>query len=270
MKLKTFKIIIAVILLFLIVFVVNKFFYQELKNIVFFISSPIQKFLWEEENVFSQWIKGIFESKRLKIENNELKKQNLSLRSEILQLEDLEEENKKLRKALDLGLEKEYSLILSDIISKKIEEDSILINLGRKDGVSEEMTAITEEKILIGKVGKVFDNFSQVILITQKDFSFSVEVETKEEQVLGAAQGQGNFKLKIEFLPKETQIKEGDMVITSVLGGNFPKNLLVGEIKTIKKSDVEPFQTGEIAPFFKKLPLENLFLIVPKEKETEK
>ena len=54
MKLKTFKILIIVILLFLTFLVLNKFFYQTFKNTFFLISSPVQKFLWQKQNVFSQ------------------------------------------------------------------------------------------------------------------------------------------------------------------------------------------------------------------------
>lgn len=261
MKLKTFKIIIVVILCFLIFLVLNKFFYQELKNVVFLISAPIQKFLWQEQNIFSRAFKSLFEIKKLRGDYEELKKENLFLKSEVLRLKDLEKENKELREVLELGLKEEYHLILADVISKKIEEDSILINRGKRDGVSENMTAITKEKILIGKVEKVFNDFSQVVLISEKDFTFSVAVETDAGAILGASKGQGNFKLKIELLPKEVQIKKGDMVSTSLLGGTFPKNLLVGEIAYCEKKDVEAFQEGEITPFFKELNLETLFLI---------
>ena len=267
MKLKTFKIIIVVILCFLIFLVLNKFFYQRLKNIVFLISAPIQEFLWQEQNIFSQTFKSLFEIKKLRGDYEELKKENLFLEGEVLRLKDLEKENKELREALELGLKEEYHLILADVISRKIEEDSILINRGGKDGVSENMTAITKEKILIGKVEKVFDDFSQVVLISKKDFTFSVAVETDTGAILGASKGQGNSKLKIELLPKEVQIKKGDMVSTSILGGTFPKNLLVGKIASCEKKDVEPFQEGEITPFFKELHLETLFLIKSQEKE---
>lgn len=279
MKSKKLKIVLITLLIFLVFLALNKFFYSDIKNIVFSISSSLQKFLWQEQNRISEIFESFFRLKELKIENRELKKENLFLKGKILELKELERENKNLREALDLELEKEFKLILVEIISQKGEGDFVLINKGKKDGVSENMPLITKEKVLVGRVGKVFNNFSQIILISNKNFSFSVEVvlpaarqavptgrqETEEGPVLGEAKGKGNFELQIELLPPDSPIEKGDIVITALLEGTFPENLLVGEIKDIKKSDVKPFQEGEIEPYFRQLNLETLFLIREEE-----
>ncbi len=294
MKLKNLKIIVIFVLIFLIFLILNKFFYQRIKNAVFLISSPIQKFLWQKQGIFSQAFESLFEAKRMERENEELKKENLFLKNQLLELKDLEEENKELREALELGLKTEYRLIFAEVISKKVEEDSILVNRGEKDGVSEGMTAITKERVLLGKVEEVFDDFSKIRLITDKGFTFSVIVEpdigitrgglsdnlieelsqglaedssvsSAEDSVLAACEGKGNFGLKIKFLPQDCQIKEGYIVSTSFLGGIFPENLLVGRVKEIEKKDIEVFQEGEISPFFKDLEIETLFLVTPRE-----
>ena len=264
MKINFFQIVILFVFLFLIFFLVNNFFYQSIKNTVFSIFSPVEKFLWQKGNSFSQWRNGIFEINKIKIDNNELKKENLLFKNKIIELANIEKENKELRQALGLGLEREYNLILADIISKKTEEDSILINQGKKNGLKENMAVITNEKVLVGKIGKVFNDFSQVNLISQKGFNFDAKVIVGESETLGAVHGQGNFKIKIELLPKELQFKEGDIVATSLLGGIFPENLLIGKIKTIKKNDLTPFQEAEIIPCFKEIKSDHLFIISPK------
>lgn len=253
------KVVLIIILVVLILFLINKFFYKGLKNTAFLVLSPIQRVLWQEDNIFSNVWEYIFKVKSLKKENREINKENLFLKSEIIRLKDLEEENKDLRQALDIELEKDFQLIFSQVVAR--ENDSLLINKGGEDGVFEGMPVITKEKVLIGKVNKVFNNFSEVMLISEEDFSFSVEVETEEESVLGVSKGKGDLKLKIELLPKEALIEKGDIVSTSVLGGVFPKNLLVGEIKSIKRTDPEPFQQGEIEPYFKQVDIKTLFLI---------
>lgn len=288
MKLNNLKIAIVIILVFLIFISVNRFFYQEVKKLSFIVS-PIEKLFWQKENNFFQWLESIFKIKQIKLENQKLKKENFSLMNQILELRDIEKENETLKKALGLGLNQEYNLILADLISKKTEDDSILINKGRKQGVKKDNTVITEEKVLIGKIGKVFDDFSQVLLISQKDFNFSVKIMHNittttittttiattttttttsinataiiSEEITGMAQGKENFKIDIKFLPKQAEIKKGDLIATSILGGIFPKDLLVGEIKDIKKNDIEPFQQGEIKPYFKEIELEKVFII---------
>ena len=61
---------------------------------------------------------------------------------------------------------------------------------------------------------------------------------------------------------REENLSQGDIVVTSALGGIFPKGLLVGRIKQIKRSDVEPFQQAEIEPFFDISQTNNLFVIL--------
>lgn len=261
MRPKRFKTILIIILILLVVFGLNKLFGQTLKNSFFSFFAPLQKFLWQQSESCSNLFNGFFNSKILKIENENLRKENFIFKNEILRLKSFQQENETLRKALEIELQKDFKLILVNVLSKKSEEDSILINRGEKDGVLAGMPLISEEKVLIGKVGKVFSNFSQVDLISKKDFIFSVEVQNEENSILGAIRGQGNFRIKIELLPKDAQVKPGDMVSTSMLGGIFPKNLLVGEIKSIDKAAPKTFQQGEVMPYFRKIDLEQLFLI---------
>ena len=190
-----------------------------------------------------------------------------------MELKALRKENAELRKILEFGIKKDFDLIFAQVISKDISEDSILVNKGKKDGVEEGMAAITESKVLVGKVGEVFGDYAQVLLISKKDFTFPVKVNrlnkkegefSEENEISGIARGKGNFKVAIELLPKDVQIEKEDIVSTTLLGNIFPEDLLVGEIEEIKKSDPEPFQQGKIKPYFRELTLEDLFLIKQK------
>lgn len=261
MEYKNFKIIAAVILIFLVLFSFNKFLYQGLKNISFLIAQPIEKFFWQESSVLSKAVEAFFNLRGIEAENQALLKENFILKNQILELKDLKEQNKDLRQALSLGLEKEYQLIASNIILKQAQGDFALIDKGEADQVVLGMPLITKEKVLVGKVDAVFKNFSRVILISEKDFTFSIKIQAGGQTVLGAAKGQGNFKNKFELVPKEAQLTVGDLVSTSVLGRVFPANLLVGEVKSIERSDPEPFQYGELKTYFKNSLPGILFLI---------
>ncbi|MDI6883011.1 MAG: rod shape-determining protein MreC [Patescibacteria group bacterium] len=253
--------ILLIVLIISLLFLLNKFGGKEIRNNFYLISSPLQKFFWQIGKELSEISKIFFEIKNLKKENEKLLKENLKKEKELILLKTLEEENKFLKKALDQKLEKKFQLIMAEVISKDSEGDFILINKGKKEGVFKNMPVITEEQVLLGKIGEVFDNFSKVRLISDKDFTFDIEISTEKEMVLGIAKGKGNLKIEFQLIPREAQIKEGDIVGTSNFGGNFPKNLLIGEIKTFKKSDVEPFQEGEIEPYFTKINLMRLFVI---------
>jgi len=229
------------------------------KNFFFLISSPIQKTLWKAGNKISIFFETISEIKNFKKENEELKLKIQAILSENLALKELKKENEILREALNLGLEKEFEFKLARVIGKDISQDSLIIDKGEKDKLSKDLPVINQQKILIGKISEVYQNFSRVQLLTHRDISFDVKFSEKE--IYGLAKGKGNFNLSIELLPKEKEIQIGDKILTSALAGNFPKDLFVGEVKKIKKLDIEPFQETEVQPAFDFQKLDLLFVI---------
>lgn len=207
----------------------------------------------------SDFLSGILEINIFKNQIEKLYLKNQELLSEIINLKNLKKENEALREALKIGLEKEFQLEAVNLISKDISQDVALIDRGEIDGISRGMPVITPQKVLFGTVSEVYKNFSNVTLITNEKSSFDAKIVDKE--IYGVAKGKGNLKLSLEFLPKEKIISSGDLIETSVLGGVYPKGLLVGEIKEVKKTDVEPLQTAEISAGFNFKKLDILFII---------
>jgi len=256
---KALKIAIYVVLILLILFVLNKYVFKGLKNAVFSVFSPIERALWSDKCVLCNSISKLFEFKNVKNENKELLKQTYILKSKLIELDGIEKENQALRQAMDMELEDEYSMIMAEIVAKKNEMDAIIINKGREHGVSEGMAVITKEKVLVGRIDSVLNKFSQITLISDKNFSFSVEIG--EDDVIGVAKGKGSFNVRIELISKESVVNVGDTVSSSLLGGMFPKNLLVGEIEKVERKDAEPFQEADVLPYFLKSDLQYVFLL---------
>lgn len=238
---------------------------KRVKNFFYFISEPVQKSFWRAGDKVSDFFETVANIKNLKKENEELKLKIQELLAKNAKIPELEKENKILREALEIGLEKEFKLILAEVIGKDISQDSILIDKGLKDGVTNNLPVITQQKSLVGKIGEVYENFSKVILISNKGGAFNAQISRGEENlaedISGLVKGKGNFQLFLDLVPKEKEIKEGDLIITSSLGGVFPKGLLVGQIQKIKKSDIEPFQQAEIKLAFDINELETIFII---------
>ncbi len=251
------------IIIAIVFFAFLNFFQNQIKNSFYLISSPIQKTFWNAGQKFYTSFETIYEIKNLKIKNQELKQENNRLLSEIASLNELVKENETLRKALDIELEKEFKLILADITSKDTSQDSILINKGLKDKILNGMVVITEEKVLLGKISEAYKDFSRVALISNKESTFSGEIlaTSSEEKISGIIQGREKSSLSFIRIPQDKKIFEQDIIITCALGGNFPSGLLVGKIKTVKKSDTEPFQQAEILPFFNIKKIQKIFII---------
>ncbi|MCP6718521.1 MAG: rod shape-determining protein MreC [Patescibacteria group bacterium] len=247
-----------VIFLIIVAFVLNlSFTSKSIKGFFYSISEPIQYWLWEKGIKSSDFFKSILNSQNLKKENDFLKFENQKLISENILLEELKTENQLLKTALDLDLEKEFELDLVDIIAKT--NDYLIINKGYEQDVDIAMPVITENKVLVGKIVELFQNTAKVELLSSKNSSFDVEILKKD--IYSLAKGEGDFEIILDLIPNQENIETGDKVITSSLGGNFPKELLVGSVDSIKKSDVTAFQEIKVKPSFNLSTTKTLFII---------
>ena len=147
-----------------------------------------------------------------------------------------------------------------DIIGKDIGQDSILINQGAKHGISQGMPVVTEQKVLLGKITEVYQSFSRVTLISDKDSSFDIKLA--ESGATGVIKGKGGLNLYLDLVSQEEEVKEGDLIVSSALGSIYPKGLLVGFVKEVKQSDIEPFYEIEVSPFFDLQAISSVFVIL--------
>lgn len=227
------------------------FFQKEVKGFFYSVSQPLQKIIWRKGGQNSSFLSAIFEAPNLKKENENLKLRIQELLSGQNKLRELEKENNMLREALGLGLQDEFRLGLSAIIGKDINRDSILIDKGSKDGVSDGLFVITSKKVLVGKIAEVYQNYSRVSLVSDKESFFEAKVSGSD--ITGLVKGLGSSKIFLDFIPKDEEIKEGDLIVA--------RGFLIGLIKEVKKIDVNPFQQAEISPFFSIPALDEVFIV---------
>ena len=247
-----------IIVIILILVGVN-IFQKEVRSFFYSISTPVQNVFWRAGDSTSNFFWGIFTSGSLKEKVDELEKRNQSLFSQIISLEELEEENKTLRTALDLGLQEDYSLSLTKIIGKDVSQDFILVNKGGEDGILENMPVITEEKVLVGRVIEVYSKHSKVMLISNKESSLDAKI--RPSLISGVVRGLGNLNIFFDLLPRDQVVNEGEAVVTDSISGVYPENILVGKITRVRKNDVESFQQADIEIAFDLSSAENLFII---------
>ena len=245
---------ILIILFFLLINFLG--FSQNIKNFFYKISKPFQEILWESGAKTANFIEIFFEIRNLKREKDLCYLENQKLLSEIATLENLKKENKTLKEALELELQKEFKLILVKITGYNSAPDSIFINKGKKDGLSEGLAVITASKALVGKISQVSSHWAEVMLLSHPESYFPGKVLKKE--ISGLIKGQGNFKITFQDLPKEAEILPGDVVVTTILA---PEGVLVGKISEVKFLDISPFQEAKIDPFFQLQKISYLFVV---------
>lgn len=238
-----------------------------IKNSVYLASQPAQRIFWGAGIQISGFFERLSGLDSLSRQNRELKTHYEEIIAENLQLKELRKENDALREALGLELEKEFDLITADVLGKDIGEDDLVINKGADDMVEPGFPVITSKKAVLGRVAKVYKNFSKVALITNKESSFDARIV--DDGIDGLAKGQGDLRLVLDFVSKDKEIKPGSVVTTSSLGGIFPKGLLAGTIGAIDKNDVETFQKAEVIPAFEINKLDSVFIVMEYKFETE-
>lgn len=260
---KKTKKILFIILGIIVLLLLNKVGGGFIKNTFYTITAPAHKFLLEKGNGAGNWFGGIFTAGYLKEENKELTKQNILLKKELSNFIQYKKEVGILRQALSLKQETGLEVVPTDVVLFQPENDAILITAGKDFGSREGMPVITTQGALVGIVEKVFNDFSSVFLISSDEITFDVQIyATSGTDVLAVANGGRNGKVFFGLVPQKDEINKGAIVRTTSLGGKFPKNILVGEIDSIRKNDAESFQEGTITPYFTNSLLNNLFLVI--------
>jgi rod shape-determining protein MreC len=210
----------------------------------------------------SLWNRGSnqsFSNKNQEELNKKLIEENQQLLSQLADFQRTKEENEFLRNSLDIGIEKDFDLILGRVISKDLLSDFLLINIGSNAGIKKGFPVIISGKVLLGKVVDVYPSYSRVMLITQKNNL--IDVEIPDSEIFALSKGVGNLNLSLDMVARDKELKEGSLVLTSAMGGNYPAGLLIGKVKNIKKIDNEAYQTAEIEKVFDLNTINNIFVI---------
>ncbi|MDA1337181.1 MAG: rod shape-determining protein MreC [bacterium] len=216
--------------------------------------SPMQSLIWKSGTTITD---SFSEVSRERVQ--ELVEENFALRGKLLSFEEMAKENERLREALGALPKKEFDLLFSEIIGKEVERDVLMLNKGAKEGVRQGMPVITQGRVAVGTIGEVFLHTAKLHLLSLKGGASDVKVQGRE--VVGVLRGIGRYRALLDLIPQEEELKEGDVIVTSSLGGLLPDDLLIGEVTSIEKSDLTAFQGGNVELFFQVKKENSLFIL---------
>ncbi|MBA3872230.1 MAG: rod shape-determining protein MreC [Chloroflexota bacterium] len=120
---------------------------------------------------------------------------------------------------------------------------TISINKGTRDGISIGMPVVTQLG-LVGRVSDVTANASRILLITDVSSAISGRLQTTRDE--GSIVGQASTDLRMEFIPLNAKVQEGDIVISSGLGGNLPAGIVIGQVTSVQQREFELFQNAVV------------------------
>ena len=169
-------------------------------------------------------------------------------------------ENRRLHELLDLRNQIQGSGTAARVIARGYDKfiNTLVIDKGKNEGIVKDMSAITS-KGLAGKVSAVRNDFADVMLLT--DPNFSVAVRLQEGRYEGVLAGTGHRYCILKYVPTEETIKEGEIVITSGLDGIFPQGVPVGRVAKVRTEGVEFFQYIEVVPFQSSSKIEEVVVV---------
>ncbi len=202
--------------------------------------------------VFSGWS----EVGQLRDENAALRRTMEELVQETVNLRAAELENRELRDQLKYSRENQsLTLLPAEVIGLDSSAlvGSAVINRGRESGIQDGMT-VQSTAGLIGRVVSLTATTSRILLINHPSSSVNAVIQGAPGAT-GQVLGQPDGRLAMRYIPQAESVKVNDVVVTSGLGGAFPKNVPIGRIVHIETRDVEMFQRAVIEPFvnFRKL-----------------
>ncbi len=185
-------------------------------------------------------------------ENRLLKGEVVRLQAEARLTKTIEDENQKLRQLLDFHDRQAKELIPAEIAARSINGwwQSVRIAKGLRDGVMRNRAVISPDG-LVGRTAEVSAHTADVLLLSDPACKVSARVSRTGSFGLVTGQGvslKGYPVARMRFIHKDTPIRVGDDVVTSGLGGVFPRDVLIGRIEAIRTEEAGLFQVADILP----------------------
>lgn len=165
----------------------------------------------------------------------ELRSQNQSLRTRVAELEEARLENERLRELVKLTQPRDLESIAARVIGRPANawEGVITIDRGTSDGLAVGMPVIGPQGLL-GQIVEVAAGSARVRLIT--DQRSGVAAMIQRSRARGVVKGSIDGQLSFDFVSVDTSVSAGDTVITSGIGGVYPKGIVVGEVAEVGTS----------------------------------
>lgn len=261
MKSKTGRmgVAIAVIVLIIMVIVTNRENnnFLDFGNVGSKIIMPIQNSLVYLKNKISGNSTFFSDIEQLKKENEQLKDENSKLQQSLSELEIIKADNKSLREYANLKDKyKDFNTLPAYIINKDITNytNVLVINVGKNDGVEENMTVIADEG-LVGHVISVTDTTAKVQTIVDTASVVTATISTSKDSILVRGTLEDRTSLKATYIPVDANVIQDDSVETSGIGGVYPKGIHIGKIKQVVKTQniTDRYALVETAVNFQKL-----------------
>jgi len=225
---------------------------ESLKSLALRLTTPLQSRLATITSSLSDLSQAARDLSELRQRNEELEAENARLTIENVRLEEDRKENEILRALLNFTqVNPDYDYKGAEVRARVVGRDPgnfqsyLIIDTGTEQGITRGMPVVTDRG-LVGRISEVGANWSKVLLII--DPSSSVSALVQATRATGTVRGQIGGNLLMDLIPQKDAVHKGDIVLTSGMGSNFPKGLIIGQVVEVYQRDIEMFQQAIVRP----------------------
>jgi len=191
--------------------------------------------------------RGYFSLVGVRRQNAEMQRQLEEYKQREVRFQEAQEALTRLEGLLDLKRQVALPVIGARVIAydPTLWSRSAIINQGKAQGVKDGLPVLAPQGI-VGRIVGVYPEYSKVMLIV--DRKSSADAMVQRTRVRGMLKGKGGNRCSLEFVPKNTDVQVGDLVLASGLVGLYPKGLVFGKVTAANKKNPGVFQEIEVTP----------------------
>ena len=227
---------------------------------------PIQS-LAAMPSSFSDWFIEMFQDRGdLRERITTLEAQALIQNVRMQRIQALERENMRLRELLGSSFRLQERVQIAELLSVDLDPfyQHVIIDKGKQFGVYEGQPVLDSRGVM-GQVAEVSQLSSRVVLLTDPSHSIPVQIVRNGLRAVVTGRGLGE-PLQVEYLPHNADIREGDWLVTSGLGGRFPVGYPVGQVMAVDFPQGKAFGEISVKPAAQLATSRELMLVLPGEK----
>ena len=215
------------------------------------VASPllsVQQWLTTRYQAFQDFFNAPTDLVRLRQRNAELEAEVANLQTEVISLQQQVTEVELLSALLEFARsqrENEYKSASVVFRDPRPFLKYVVIDVGTDDGILSGMPVVSAEG-LVGRIDAVTANAARVQLIT--DPASNVNVNIQPSDTAAVLSGSITSDISLDLIPQDADVDPGDLILTSGIGGNYPSNILVGQIASVRGSATALFQQAAVQP----------------------
>lgn len=207
------------------------------------LSAVVYPVQWAAQAPLAAWtsVRESFTSRaQLEAENVRLAADNLALRLRQMRYEALERENQRLRAARESTSRVVKRTLIAEIVRVDLDpfRQRVLINKGSQSGVFRGQAALDANGIY-GQVTRVGPLSAEIIQISDSEHAIPVQLSRTGVRTIALGTGRSG-QLSLPFLPQNSDVVDGDLLISSGLGGVYPPGYPVGRITSVERNPSQP------------------------------